>query len=202
VPERKILSIPNFGLDDGVKELNRRIRKLSDSKKIVVIGVSGPTGAGKTFVAQKLHGATLSMDRYYKRIKRLDKGNWDKSRALYLSLLRKNLIRLKQGLPAKVPVWDNVTHSRKGFETLFPPKVLIVEGLHALHPKIIDLLDLKVFVEAPKDIRLQRRLERDEKDRGGWTRESDIEYFHKISEPMYRKHIVPRRAHADLIITT
>ena len=195
-------SVPRFRLTEGIKELNTRIQNCSESRKVVVVAVTGATGAGKTYVAERLNGTILSMDRYYKRIKRLDKGNWDRPGALHLRTLRKNLIKLKQGLPAKVPVWDYIGHSRKGFEMLSPPKVLIVEGLHTFHPKLIDLVDLKVFVEAPKDARLQRRLERDARERGGWSKEGNREYFYRISEPIYRKHIEPRKAEADFIIVT
>jgi len=167
-----------------------------------VVGIAGGTGAGKTFVAQRINGTVISMDHYYKRIKRLDKGNWDRPGSLHLNLLRENLLQLKNGLPARVPVWDYFTHSRKGFETMPPSEVIVVDGLHALHPKIVDLLDLKVFVEAGKEHRLQRKLDRDLKERGGWTKETSEEYFHKVAEPMYVKHIEPKRAHADLIIVT
>lgn len=191
-----------YRLEEGIKEVKARIEKLLESKKCVLVGIAGGTGAGKTFVAQRLNGAVISIDRYYKKIERLDKGNWDKPSSLHLDLLRKNLVRLKQGLPARVPVWDYFTHSRKGFETMQPAKVIVVEGLHALHPKITGLLDLKVFVEAGKEKRLRRKVERDQKERGGWTRQTSEQYFHKVAEPMFAKHIEPARPSADLVIVT
>ena len=106
---------------------------------------------------------------------------------------------LKQNKSISKPVYDFTAHMRKGYENFKPGKIMIIEGIFALNQTISDILDIKVFMEAATKLRLQRRIERDVKERGR-TEESVIEQFNSTVEPMYLKHVLPTKKFADFVI--
>ena len=185
--------------DNAVSEITKRISALLKKQAIVFVGIAGGTGSGKTFIAKKLNAKMLSMDDYYVGKKRMEDGNFDQPSALDLTLLREHLLMLKQNKSISKPVYDFKTHDRQGYEKFEPANILIIEGLFTLNSIINDVLDIRVFMDAPKGTRLERRMERDIKERGR-TKENVLDFFNNFAEPMYIKHVLPTKEFADFII--
>lgn len=183
----------------GVMEIKKRIKEILKEKKLVFIGIAGGSASGKTWVAEHLSGQILSMDSYYIGINNMRDNNFDHPSALDLHLLKKNLQDLKDRKTIEKPIYDFKTHSRIGYELFkLKNKVLIVEGLFSLNEILKDELDLKVFIDVPEKIRLERRINRDVNERGR-TKESVLQQWIQVEE-MYKKFILPTKENADVVI--
>lgn len=178
--------------------------------EIYLIGIAGPSGAGKTYLATHLAAAlqaeVLALDRYYRDLSHLsvaDRGlvNFDAPDALEHELLIEQLARLRLREIVHLPVYDFATHTRTGrTETLRPSGVLIVEGLFTLHwPGLRDLLGTKVYVDMGDDICLARRKERDVRERGR-SLQSVVEQYQTTVAPMAHRYVRPTIAHADVVV--
>jgi uridine kinase len=181
--------------------------------KMMIIGIAGGSGAGKTTVARtiaerlgKENVAYLSQDWYYNdrsnmTLKEREKENLDHPKAFDTKLLVSHLNLLRRGMPIEVPVYDYSIHSRTSDTVNMTPKsVAILEGILVLAiEELRSILDFKVFVDADPDIRLIRRLERDIKERGS-TYESTIQRYLSTVKPMYDAFIEPSKRYADIIV--
>ncbi len=179
--------------------------------KIILVG--GGTASGKTYVIKevvKLLGEDnvthLSIDDYYKDISNLSmkerkKVNYDHPKAFDWKLIKDQLVDLKNDKPIQKPTYDYVIHNRSTVtETVVPKKIVIVEGIMALVNKDIrELGDLKIFINATRERRLVRRMERDQKERGR-TLDSIIEQYFATVQPMYEEIIAPSSYYADMLI--
>jgi uridine kinase len=175
------------------------------------IGVAGPSCAGKSYLAQhlakKLDAALFHLDAYYRELNHLSlvqraHYNFDAPAALDSELLLKHARQLHSGETIARPVYDFTTHSRTP-ETLelAPRPFVIVEGLFALYwENLRKLIGTKVFVDLGEEICLERRIERDIRERGR-TRESVLEQYHTTVAPMARQYVYPARGHADIVVT-
>jgi uridine kinase len=177
-----------------------------------VIGVAGGTGSGKTTLTTNLKKAIaddaiiLSHDFYYcdnsnisyeERIKL----NYDHPSAFDTNLLIADIKKLKNGQAIDHPLYSFVTYTRTG-ETvhLEPTPVIIVEGILIFENKeLLDLMDIKVFVDADADIRLIRRLTRDVKERGR-SLDSVVAQYMNTVKPMHEQFVEPSKKNADIII--
>jgi uridine kinase len=182
-------------------------------EKMMIIGIAGGSGAGKTTVARtiaerlgKENVAYLSQDWYYNdrsnmTLKEREKENLDHPKAFDTKLLVSHLNLLRQGMPIEVPVYDYSIHTRTSDTMHMTPKsVAILEGILVLAiEELRSILDFKVFVDADPDIRLIRRLERDIKERGS-TYASTIERYLSTVKPMYDAFIEPSKRYADIIV--
>jgi uridine kinase len=128
--------------------------------------------------------------------------NFDAPEALDTELLFTDIRQLHRGNSINKPIYDFTTHSRtKETELVEPRKYIIVEGLFALYwDEIAKLLGTKVFVDLGEDICLERRIERDIRERGR-TRESVLEQYRTTVLPMAKQHVHPTRAKADIVVT-
>lgn len=178
-----------------------------------IIGVSGGSGSGKTTFAKLLLAGAhqpcviLSQDHYYIDQSAHFRGdgenvNFDHPDALDFPLLAKHLGALKQGTPVEVPNYDFVTHTRRRETESFPPRPLILlDGTLILsQPKIRELLDVSVFIDAPEVIRLERRIRRDTIERGR-TLEGILKQFHRQVKPMHDQFVEPSKNHATHVIS-
>jgi len=193
-------------------KLNSEILNLGVAK-MMIIGIAGGSGAGKTTVARtiaerlgKENVAYLSQDWYYNdrsnmTLKQREKENLDHPKAFDTKLLVSQLNLMRQGMPIEVPVYDYSVHTRTSNTIHMTPKsVAILEGILVLAiEELRSILDFKVFVDADPDIRLIRRLERDVKERGS-TYESTIERYLSTVKPMYDAFIEPSKRYADIIV--
>ena len=181
-------------------------------KKILVIGIAGGTGSGKTTLMNNLittfSGSVtlLSHDNYYKRHDDLTyeercRLNYDEPAALETDLMARHLNILRRGEAIDCPVYDFTVHNRSN-ETMriVPSRVIIVEGILIFaDEELRKLMDIKIFVDTDADIRICRRIKRDVNKRGR-SLESVITQYQQTVKPMHEKHVEPSKKFADLII--
>ncbi|MCT3923324.1 uridine kinase [Elizabethkingia anophelis] len=180
---------------------------------MLVIGIAGGTGSGKTTVVNKIlqqlniEGVNvLSQDNYYLDNQHLnlaerEKLNYDHPKSIDFDLLLDHVKKLKNHEEIDQPVYSFVTHSRTGDHILIEPKnVLIVEGILVLTNKeLLKEFDLKVFVHADSDERLIRRIKRDTQERGR-DLEEVLHRYQTTLKPMHNEFIEPSKNEADLIV--
>jgi uridine kinase len=180
---------------------------------MLIIGIAGGTGCGKTTVVNKILNelpetevGVISQDAYYKDTSHLSYEerisiNFDHPRSIDFELLENHLKALKRGESIHQPVYSFVTHNRTG-DTIVthPRKVMIVEGILILTPpELREMFDIKIFVHADTDERLIRRLKRDISERGRDLNEVLSRYQNTL-KPMHEQFIEPTKAYADIII--
>jgi uridine kinase len=178
--------------------------------KPYLIGVAGPSCSGKSLLAAhlaaRLNAAVLPFDAYYRPLDHLSPPqravyNFDAPEALDSDLLLHHVHQLHQGECVPVPVYDFATHTRlEQTIELAPQPWVIVEGLFALYwESVRALLGTKIYVDLDEELCLQRRIERDTRERGR-SRHSVILQYRDTVAPMARQYVHPARAHADLLV--
>ena len=179
--------------------------------KIVLIG--GGSASGKTYVLRKVLEqipedkiTRVSIDDYYKDFSVLPmeervKVNYDHPKAFDWKLMNSQIKDLKEGKTIEKPIYDFTIHGRsQKTEIVEPKELIIIEGIMALVNKDLRALgDLKVYINASRERRLVRRIERDHKERGR-SYDSIIEQYFSTVLPMYEEIIAPSQYYADLII--
>ncbi len=180
---------------------------------MLIIGIAGGTGSGKTTVVNKIidsfpagEVAVIPQDSYYKDSSHIppedrSKINFDEPAAIEWTLLVEHLNKLKQGHPIEMPTYSYLTCTRQA-ETVHvePCDVVIVEGILVLcEPELRDMMDVKVFVDADADDRLIRVIARDCIQRGR-TPQMVIDRYQEVLKPMHCQHIEPSKRFADLIV--
>ena len=180
---------------------------------MLIIGIAGGTGSGKTTVVKKIveklgkdEVVLLPLDSYYKDLsdipleKRFNM-NFDHPNAFDWELLREHIALLKEGKCIEQPTYSYLECNRLP-ETIHnePKEVIIFEGIMSLYDKEIrDMMDLKIFVDADPDVRLIRNVERDVVSRGR-TYQNVMERYVRILKPMHEQFIEPTKRYADLIV--
>jgi len=182
---------------------------------MLIIGIAGGTGCGKTTVVEQIIAqlpedevCVISQDSYYKDTSELSyqervKINFDHPNSIDFDLLLLHLKALRDGASFEQPVYSFVEHNRTGETiTTHPKKVVIVEGILILtQPEIRAMFDVNVFVHADSDERLIRRLRRDISERGRNIDEVLTRYQTTL-KPMHQQFIEPTKEFADIIIPT
>ena len=177
------------------------------------IGICGGTGSGKTTIARSIVEAVearnvvlVEQDSYYRNLADMPlderhQANFDHPDSIDSDMLVNHLLRLKQGLKVEMPLYDFKSHTRSDrIEIIEPRPVVIVEGILIFaEARVLDLLDVRVFVDTPDDIRFIRRLQRDIRERGR-TVESVIGQYYRTVRPMHHEFVEPSKRHADIII--
>jgi uridine kinase len=176
-----------------------------------VIGICGGSGSGKTTIVRKISEVVsdfvfLPQDNYYKSAEYISNSNitafnFDHPDAFDNALIIEQLTALRCGRSIEMPTYDFVHHRRTG-ETIAmtPRKLVIFEGIMIFTNKAVrDLIDLKIYVDTPDDIRFIRRLVRDIKERGR-TLDSVVEQYLNVVRPGHFEFIEPTKAYADIII--
>jgi len=180
----------------------------------IIIGIAGGTGSGKSTFTNRLKDefgdevAVVYHDNYYKRQDNLTfeerkKQNYDHPDAFETSLLIEHIAKLKNGEAISCPVYDYSQHNRSD-ETvrIEPRKIIIIEGILVLaDPRLRELLDIKIFVEADADERILRRIVRDVKERGRDLDNIVSQYLTTV-KPMHYMYVEPTKARADIIINS
>lgn len=182
---------------------------------MLIIGIAGGTGSGKTTVVDQIVAelpadevCIISQDSYYKDTSHLSyeervKINFDHPNSIDFDLLVAHINELKRGVSFEQPVYSFVAHNRtKETITTHPRKVVIIEGILILtHPEIRELFDIKIYVHADSDERLIRRLKRDIAERGR-DLEEVLTRYQTTLKPMHQQFIEPTKEFADIIIPT
>ena len=180
---------------------------------MIIIGIAGGTGSGKTTVVNKIligfpagEVAVIPQDSYYKDSSHIpmeerSKINFDEPNAIEWSLLVEHLKQLREGKTIQMPTYSYLTCTRQP-ETVevAPSDVVIVEGILVLTEKQMrDMMDIKVFVDADADDRLIRVIARDCIERGR-TPQMVIDRYQDVLKPMHSQYIEPCKQFADLIV--
>lgn len=180
-----------------------------------IIGIAGSSGSGKTSLAVEIVRSLnlpwviiLSIDSFYKSLTpeqnalaHLNEYDLDSPKSIDFDLLVEKLKDLKQGKRTDIPVYSFQQHQRLDKTvSIYSPHVVILEGILALNdPRVLDLLDMKIFVEADADVCLSRRIVRDVRERGR-TIEGTIKQWFSYVKPVFQQYVEPQREIADLIV--
>lgn len=179
----------------------------------IIIGIAGGTASGKTTLADilvtesgKANALIVRLDNYYRNRTDLSLNkraalNYDHPDAFDVELVVQHLKALKQGKTIHQPTYDYVNHLRAEatIETIAAP-VIIIEGILTFAiPNLLKLLDFKIYVDTPSDIRVLRRVQRDIEERGR-TFASVKEQYSKTVRPMHDLFVEPSKVHADIIV--
>jgi len=182
------------------------------NKNILIIGIAGASGSGKSFFASKLQSELdqrslfISQDSYYKKQSAVSLAereivNYDHPDAIDFELFVEHIKTLKSGRPIDQPVYDFTVHDRKK-EThkTDSADIIILDGiLLFVAPALNELIDYKIFIDTPLDVCFIRRLQRDINERGR-SAESVIKQYLNTVRPMCLKYVLPSKQHADYII--
>ncbi len=179
---------------------------------VMVIGIAGGTGSGKTTITKKLireFGSDVSViyhDNYYKAhhdmsYEERTKLNYDHPNAFDTDLLVQAVRELKQGRPVFCPVYDYSIHDRTDKTvTIYPSRVIIVEGILIFQsPELCREMDIKIYVDTDADVRILRRIVRDVRDRGR-SLDSVVDQYLSTVKPMHEQFVEPSKRRADVII--
>ena len=181
--------------------------------RMLIIGVAGGTGSGKTTVARKLKESypphcvqVIAQDSYYKdqsdiSLEERHKTNYDHPSAYDNDLLIEHLDALSRGESVQQPVYSFITHTRVAETKLIKPAhILVLEGILALEDeRLRERMDVKIFVQTDADVRFIRRLKRDIMERGRALNDV-IEQYQKVVRPMHMLYTEPTKRYADIII--
>lgn len=179
---------------------------------VMVIGIAGGTGSGKTTITKKLvqrfagEVSVINHDNYYKAhhdmpYEQRCKLNYDHPDAFDTDRLISDLRKLKAGQSVVCPVYDYSIHDRSSKTLLInPAKVIIVEGILIFADKALcSEMDIKIFVDADADVRILRRITRDVRDRGR-SLESVVNQYLTTVKPLHEQFVEPSKRNADIII--
>ena len=180
----------------------------------IVIGVAGGSGSGKSTFTNRIKEyfgddvVVLYHDNYYRRqdgvpFEQRVTVNYDHPDSLETELLVEHLKQLKEGKSIECPVYDYTKHNRSSEVIRIEPKpVILVEGILLLaDPRVRDLLDIKVYVEADADERILRRISRDVEERGRDLNGIIKQYLTTV-KPMHYLYVEPTRSKADIVINS
>lgn len=202
-----------------VHELSLKVREATGLKRTrhdppVVMGVCGGSGSGKTTFCKQfvqLFGADqvihLKQDDYYRDLKHLpleqrEQVNFDHPDSVEFELLIEHLESLSCGHQIAIPKYDFSTHTRIDVEEIVSPRpVVLIEGILLFSQQaLMQKLDLKVFIDTPEDVRFDRRLRRDVRERGR-SRDSVLAQLSQTVQPMHQTYVEPAKTIADRVIS-
>lgn len=181
-------------------------------KDVLIVGIAGGSASGKTTVVNKVKEffgdniTVIGHDNYYKAhddmtYEERAQLNYDHPNAFDTERMIEDVKSIKAGCGVEIPVYDYSVHNRsKNTTYIEPQRVVILEGILLLYDaRLRDLMDVKIFVDAPADERLVRRIKRDmvERDR---SLQSVLSQYQDTVRPMHEQFVEPTKAYADIII--
>jgi uridine kinase len=183
------------------------------SQEVIIIGIAGPSGSGKSLMASTIVSeigsdqvVVISEDSYYKDLGDMPQDarksvNFDHPDAFDHALLCENLKQLQQGEGVEIPQYDHSTHSRlKTTKHIGKHTIIVLEGILLFaDPTLRELMDIRIYIDTPLDICLVRRLERDVTVRGRSV-ESVLRQYQATVRPMYLQFIEPSKRYADIMV--
>jgi uridine kinase len=180
--------------------------------KVKIIAIAGGSASGKSSIVKYIDDyfkddlTVIGHDNYYKAhddisFEKRSKLNYDYPGAFDNDLFYRDLVKLQAGKAINMPTYDYKIHTRSSQTiTIYPTKIILIEGILVLEDKRVrNITDTKVFIDADSDVRLQRRILRDTKERDR-SLESVLEQFIKQVKPMHEKYVEPTKKYADIII--
>jgi len=179
---------------------------------ILIIGIAGGTGSGKTTLTNRLKEkfgedvSVISHDNYYKSqddipFEERIKTNYDHPESFETDLLISHLEKLKNNESIECPIYSFTEHTRtKQTRTIKPTKVIIVEGILIFqNPKLLNLMNIRIYVDTDPDVRILRRILRDVKERGR-SLDSVVTQYLSTVKPMHEQYVEPSKRNADIIV--
>ena len=179
---------------------------------IMIIGIAGGTGSGKTTLTNRLKAqfgddvTVIYHDNYYKCNDHLSyeqrcQLNYDHPDAFDTDLMIEHIKALREGKSIDCPVYDFTVHNRSDqVVTIYPTKVIIIEGILIFqNPQLREMMDIKIFVDTDADVRILRRILRDVKERGR-SLESVVNQYLTTVKPMHEQFVEPSKRKADIIV--
>lgn len=182
-------------------------------RKQFIIGISGGSGAGKTTLSKAIienysndRIAYICLDSFYLDqshipLQERERINYDHPDSIDFKLLISVLKKIKMGEPIDIPRYDFATHARSNLiQHIEPTSIIILDGILLFQsPEILNLLDVKIFINISTEIRLKRRVQRDVKERGR-TIDSVIHQFYETVSPMHELYVQPTLKYADIVV--
>ncbi len=182
------------------------------NQDIMMIGIAGGTGSGKTTITQKLQQyfdrdvTVIYHDNYYKAHHELTYEerthlNYDHPNSFDTDLFAQHLRDLKAGKSIECPVYDYTIHDRTDNTiTIHPTRIILIEGIMIFsYPELREQMDIKIYVDTDADVRILRRILRDVKERGR-SLDSVINQYLETVKPMHETFVEPSKRYADIII--
>ncbi|HOD93366.1 MAG TPA: uridine kinase [Clostridia bacterium] len=179
---------------------------------ILIIGIAGGTGSGKTTLTSRLKEkfgndvSVISHDNYYRSqddipFEQRVKTNYDHPDSFETDLLISHLEKLKEGFSIECPVYSFAEHTRtKQTRTIKPTKVIIVEGILIFqNPDLLNMMNIRIYVDTDPDVRILRRILRDVKERGR-SLDSVVTQYLSTVKPMHEQFVEPSKRNADIIV--
>jgi len=177
-----------------------------------LFAIVGGSGSGKSWLARRLadefgdEAGLLSLDDFYRDLSHLnpeerDQTNFDHPSAIDWPLFHDVLSRIWSGQPATLPSYDFSTHTRRpAMRNWKPRRIVLIEGLWLLrYPELRRLYSMSVFVECPEHVRLERRLERDQRERGRSAQSVRAQFDQQVA-PMHDRFVTRQAQHADFLM--
>lgn len=179
----------------------------------ILIGLCGGSGSGKSTVTEQLYAKTgserctvIRQDNYYKDQSHLSfedrqKNNYDHPFAFDNDLFIEHLKMLREERAIDMPEYDFSVHNRKKESVRLEPKdIILIEGILLFsEPRILDLLDMRIFVDTDSDVRILRRIKRDMKERAR-SLDSVIDQYMATVRPAHLQFVEPSKRYADIIV--
>ena len=184
------------------------------NNKTHIIGITGGSGSGKSFLCKKIMSRidankvlVITVDSYYKDLSNIkfeerEKNNFDHPKSIDFNLLYNHLLKIKENKPVNAPIYNYKTHTRKKRKKKINLKysLILLEGILSLYDKKIrKIMDNTVFIDVHSELRKERRIIRDTKNRDR-TVESIINQYDSVVLPMFEKYVKPMKEKSNIII--
>lgn len=179
---------------------------------ILIIGIAGGTGSGKTTLTSRLKErfgndvSVISHDNYYRSqddipFEERVKTNYDHPDSFETDLLISHLEQLRKGYSIECPIYSFSEHTRtKQTRKINPTKVIIVEGILIFqNPELLNMMNIRIYVDTDPDVRILRRILRDVKERGR-SLDSVVTQYLSTVKPMHEQFVEPSKRNADIIV--
>ncbi len=170
------------------------------ARPVVIVGVTGPVASGKSSLARLVSPCIVATDDYLPNYDETPEGIRDLPESSDLPRLAADLAELRAGRPARVPVWSFHSHRREGERVVEPMPFIVCEGLHALHESLDKVIDVRVYVDAPREARWTRALAREQTGERGWPIEFFRHFFENVAEPTYHARAAGYRLSAHVLV--
>lgn len=193
------------GLASAATELLAMVRAGLASQPVVIVGITGPVGSGKTTLSTSLANSgipavVISTDNYLPDYAHVEPEMRDLPEHADLKRLHDDLSLLHTGTRAMIPVWSFHSHRREGQRQVEPAPLVICEGIHALGDAVSRVLDIKVFVDAPRGVRWNRWEEIERQGLRGFGVERARLHFDTVAEPTFGIRAQRYRDIADIVV--
>ena len=180
----------------------------------IIVGICGGSGAGKTTLVNELirclrqdRISPVAFDSYYRDLSHITMAermevNYDHPDSLDHELFIEHLQELRLGRSVEIPEYDFATHTRTGEVTVVQPnEIVILDGILLLHfEQVRDLIDLAVFIDIDEKVRLERRAQRDVRERGRDVEDVHRQFWATVA-PMHDRFVQPSLERADRVVT-